>query len=643
MVLDNADVVWVASCWPNAHVAGHGTKGLRIEHCDNFEGTDMLVKSRFGGYTLLHEWGHFFFGLYDEYQNSSNVCSADNPGSPCAEDVGVNNSAMHNTDYAINDEDDSLKDPNWLNFSTALTNSSASNAQYRKYQASAWEVLVREASQDPGGSYRTFYPELLPVAPAAGSAPSIELSAAGASDVARSALKIQWHQGATTATLRAEGMGDEYVPIIRELVVDTSSAMTAKELNAIKAALQSLVDRSEDGDIIGILSFDTQPKQIAPLTRISSEEDRDSLIAAIETLTLGTNPPAIGDALEMALEELGGGNLSEEANWTVFLFSGGQNLAGLSPEPVVRSYRDEDIMLLSFFTSASPDENLRKLSKETQGGYWMVRDLDELPELIEEAEFEASPVVDVLVATGYEEVEGTHSFSFYLDNTLDEVELNVSYIGDADNTTLALVDPSGNTVATGEEACGDVQQEATPESEVENFCAFEVASPIEGVWQLQVNTTSLVEVEYMVSALPKDNSNSYFASLESLPGDYLDPNTPVVLVASVGSNFPVTGVPIKTTVETPDGEVTEITLHDDGIAPDVEAQDGDYYGSYTPSASGDYFFLVAFDNSAGTAQTTNNGVAYALAPTSDGKLPTQGLSTLDAKFQRVAYTQVIVK
>jgi len=33
---DNAAVVWVKECWPNAHINGLGSAGQRIEHCDIF-------------------------------------------------------------------------------------------------------------------------------------------------------------------------------------------------------------------------------------------------------------------------------------------------------------------------------------------------------------------------------------------------------------------------------------------------------------------------------------------------------------------------------------------------------------------------------------------------------------------------------
>lgn len=36
-----------------------------------------------GGYTLMHEWGHFAYELFDEYQNDDAACDSDDPGGPC--------------------------------------------------------------------------------------------------------------------------------------------------------------------------------------------------------------------------------------------------------------------------------------------------------------------------------------------------------------------------------------------------------------------------------------------------------------------------------------------------------------------------------------------------------------------------------
>ncbi len=633
---DNADIVWVKSCWPNAHVAGRGEKGARVEHCDSFEGTDMLAQPRFGGYTLLHEWGHFFYGLYDEYKNDDEACGE--AGAPCKEDVPVDKSAMNNTDNGL-DENDNLKDATWLNFSTALTNSAPSNAQFRVHQASGWDTLLRNPEQDPTQIYRSFYPELKAVAPSVGKMPSLEINAENAVTLARSELKISFKPGSANTTRRA-GENSDYVPIVRQLLVDTSSAMSKQDLEAIKATLQSIIDRSEIGDSIGIMDFASEARVIAAPRPIQTEEDKDNLIAVIENLQLSQQLPAMGNALESALIELEAANLSEDSNWAVFLFSAGKNLTGLAPSPVIRAYRDEEVMLLAFITGNQADDNLRELSENTDGGYWLIPDLDELPELVEEAEAEASPIVDVLIAGDYRDIEGSDSFSFYLDESLSEVEISLNYFGVTDDASLALVDPNGNTVATEADGCGDVIEESDV-GEIENFCYFEVVNPEAGNWQIQIDNNSLAEVEYRVAGFPKDNAESYFSLVDIPAGEYASVGESVLVHAMVGDNLPMTDVSAKASLEHPDGSVTELLLRDDGVAPDAIANDGEYSTSFDANTVGDYFIIASFDNSAGTAKSSNYGVAY--IPTSSGNTPARSLTPVSSPFQRIAYKQVIVE
>jgi hypothetical protein len=170
------DVLWVASCWPNANPGGRGKAGGRIEHCDTFKAAnvDYLSRTRSGGYTIAHEWGHFAYALRDEYQNVSQKCDipqqpSQHPYPPCESDVGVIDSIMHSQWKAVG-RNETLGDLNWLNFSTKRNNDGANittNAQARTYKASAWETLTRDPSLDPMNFGRVFYKGLVAVAPAA--------------------------------------------------------------------------------------------------------------------------------------------------------------------------------------------------------------------------------------------------------------------------------------------------------------------------------------------------------------------------------------------------------------------------------------------------------------------------------------------
>ena len=190
---NTADVKWVAEEWPMAYPSGYGRTDseMQVFFGDVFPfptPVNALLESnwRRAGYTLGHEWGHYYYGLFDEY-----VANIDDGiyYYPHSDDKAVTNSIMNDQVNAING------DFNWLNFSISKNNTKKT-AQHRMYKASGWETLVRPLSEDPRTEEiqavfeRYYYPELSGVAPIEGQNPSLELP--NAQSQARSELNIQW-------------------------------------------------------------------------------------------------------------------------------------------------------------------------------------------------------------------------------------------------------------------------------------------------------------------------------------------------------------------------------------------------------------------------------------------------------------------
>lgn len=202
---DTADVLWTAEQWPCANVTGVVKAGLHVYMGDIFpfyaRGYDALspANRRCSGYVLAHEWGHYYYGLYDEYVGSE--VSYDN-GSPQPDDIPVENSVMNDSWMACKADDF-----NWLNFSIAK-NQTRRNAQYRVYGATAWETLIRPSSEDPrDGSRRarvprSYYPDLVAFAPEGNDNASLELPSPNAITESRSDLDIIW-AGETTDVIKS--------------------------------------------------------------------------------------------------------------------------------------------------------------------------------------------------------------------------------------------------------------------------------------------------------------------------------------------------------------------------------------------------------------------------------------------------------
>lgn len=209
---DTADIVWVHLCHPSASPAGVAIAGLHVNMCDVFEDGsgagsdyDFLANDnnqKGGGYTLAHEYGHYYYGLYDEYIG---VPSYDHIFHfPHSTDNDVANSIMNSQWNAMGGDYD------WLNFSIDKHFTNA-NAQDRVYDASGWATLTREVHEDPRDGQRlalwvrAYYPELEDVAPEGNNDSSIELPTADARDQ----VNIVW----MTATRSPQDAAADPIPL----------------------------------------------------------------------------------------------------------------------------------------------------------------------------------------------------------------------------------------------------------------------------------------------------------------------------------------------------------------------------------------------------------------------------------------------
>lgn len=201
-----SDIRWVSRCRPSAAVSGRAVNGRYVNMCDIFQKDktdpfkvyDVLKNNdtqRMGGYTLAHEWGHYFYGLYDEYvglEEDNHIFHF-----PHSDDIAVRNSIMNNQFNAYSSSGNNF---NWLNFSI-IKNITKKNAQYRAYGASAWDTLTRPVSKDPRNGERVnlpdriAYPELVNVKPIGSQDSPIVLPGSS-----RSVLDIVWSSSIITSS-----------------------------------------------------------------------------------------------------------------------------------------------------------------------------------------------------------------------------------------------------------------------------------------------------------------------------------------------------------------------------------------------------------------------------------------------------------
>ncbi len=609
---DRADIVWVPECHPSAHVSGRVVEGAHIIMCDSFAHVNFLATDdarQWGGYTLAHEWGHYAYSLYDEYRGSpqdDNIISM-----PHSTDDPVPNSIMNSQWNALGGHFE------WLNFSTAKNNTK-NTAQHRVYGASGWETLARSVADDPRDGdlkalpKRIYYPELAGVAPGADDDPTIDLPG-----TARSNLEIVWISKS----------------IHYQVVLDHSGSMNedGKMVNA-KTATQMLVDLAPVGRAkIGVIMFDDRVEVVQPLTEIDGQSTKDTIKAAIDTIQ-PANRTAIGDAARKALEDLLASGDSA-ANRVVFLLTDGLSNSGSDPLSVISDYQAARVPLFTFGYGYDADVNLlQRMAQETGGKFYFApTGLSELTRAFQEACQSATPSEGLTTGSAMVRVSATSAIPIFVDSTLRGLSVVVTYQGAPSAIRLALADPGGNLVSVG--TCRP--------SASETLCYVNVDMPAPGKWVLKADATNAdTLITYRVSGYA-ENTFSYSASVTCLAGDVVQYPEPIVLLAVLAKELPISGAVVTATIRRPDGSTDIFPLQDDGVAPDAVASDGLYSAILDYSQEGTHDVAVQFDNTAGSAQLTYVGLQPSSGP--GGKavsLPAP--FPIVENFQRFARSQIVV-
>lgn len=634
---DRADVIWSHNtmvdhegdevpCHPNAPASGRVVTGRGVQMCDVYNSTDTIESGDFGwrmaGYTLAHEWGHYFYSLYDEYQGRGDTDHLF--FHPHSTDTPVRPSIMHNTSAAICSykpleygvcwpgQEGRFE---WLNFSVDGPDN-RNTAQYRVYEATGWETLARPLSEDPRDGRRTTTPQRIFHPGLANLDPGPIIMLPWHQDTARKDLDIVWASGESTF----------------QIVIDSSGSMSGSRMANAKAAAKLLVDLAEIGQsTIGVIEFASTPTVVQPLTPIDSQEAVVTVTNAIDSIVAG-GYTAIGDAAQLALDELLDYG-AEDTDRLVYLLTDGQNNRGVSPLSVIAAYQDAGIPLYTF--GYGPEVNhgeLEQMASDTGGRYYRSpTTLEDLQQVVQDAAQLTLSTVGIVAGTVSAAPSAPATAPIHVDSTLNRLNVSVSYPGAESEVDLVLRDPAGNP--------GDPASCSSSAGEV--LCLFSVESPVAGSWSLEaVSSIPDVSLNYRASGLA-EGSITYHTSLTSLTGTAVQYPEPMVLLATLGKEWPVSGAVVTGTIQNPDGSIAPLEFVDNGEGADALADDGNYSAILDYSQDGVYNITVEFNNSAGTAHLTPIGLLF--SPGYDGEaIPMPDPVPITEDFQRFVRLQVTV-
>jgi hypothetical protein len=520
-------------------------------------------------------------------------------------------------------------DYRWLNFSTSLNNT-YDTAQHRVYLASGWETLARPVSEDPrDGEHaslaeRIYHPELAAVAPASGEVPRIDLVSGHS---ARDALNVLWDP-AGFPTVQAAPI-NTYA-----LVIDVSAEMTAaNNLDEAKAAAQWMIEHATIGtDAVSIIAYDGTATIVQPVTLIDSEATRDALIAQLAALQVGNDAAAPTAALRRALNAFTASS-SASGVQSAFLFTSGSQQGSTPSFEVIADYQDAGISIFTFDygVDARTATLGHTLAGETGGTSYAVTSFADAVLALTAAQAESTPTVEPAITQGQVTVASatTETVPFVVDSSLSALEV-VAIQPATDAATLTLRDPAGS--ASGTQTCSTVQPY--------HVCSLQVdaSALVSGTWALQMQAAAAsVDVVYRVQGHTQD-AVPLFADVAIVPEQVIAYPDVIEIDARLHAAAPIARAVVNAEITLPDGTTQPFTIRDDGVAPDALADDGTYSALLDQRQNGLYTVVVQFDNSAGTAAQTYEGLA--LAPPDGDDVPTPDPVPVGENFERIATTHL---
>jgi len=615
--LSEADVIWNRSGGPAAegHLNNESKVGF-IKFYDIFNAHDFtnnMAEHEAGGYTLAHEWGHYAYGLLDEYCIKA--------------PVGWSNlSATNKVKPSIMNHQWSAAGRNyeWLNFSIpnqghtidadfAPFENRRQSAQHQAYEQSCWETLSANSAGDPvntpyqdkwRGHYgtRVYYPELITVAPSGTNPPRIDLSSTDnpASLPSRRELNVIWMS----------------TNVAVELMIDRSGSML-DSLDHAKAAAKVLLDQAPTGTAVGIISFSITPTVESPVLVISNETTRAALKTAVDDIPgvdFESGSTAIGDAAMRGLSEL----LSfTQSNVTcvAFIISDGENNYGTDPLDVISEYQRANVPVMGISIGELTD-CLRIMAEETGGRPYLSADgqLSSITSAMREALALASGrkslgqgkfIFDDLVAfgaSGSRSAARHYSIPILTDASLIDLKVSVTY---SNAVTVMLQKPDGSP-------CAPVLTNMT---RVETQLFFNVAAPAAGEWKITGMMDENSSMQYTVDS--GVNSMTYHLRAWSTPSPgvtYVHFPYPLEIFAHLQKERPVNGAVVTANLFF---QYPTLTSNIDIALTSIG--NGYYRASIPNPYWADYKVTVRADNSAGTACMTSEGILP--APLPDGTLP----------------------
>lgn len=513
------------------------------------------------GHTMAHELAHYAYALFDEYADAGRTSSAllymplsgDNPRQTIMNRQGDYQWFSVAGDY---DTEDKQK-----------------TAQWRVYQSSAWQTLIRAPADDPRPSgYSAQHPR-------------VRYSEFSGMTVPTTLTKPETSWDSVFEIIYVEGTS-----VV--LVIDDSGSMSGAPMTAAKSAANQFVDLMNTGERIAVVGFDSSARIDFPSTVIADNTVKTNAKAAINSLSAGggTN---FSSALSVARSIFEAGSATQSRY--VVMLSDGQASA---PDTSYFSSNGIPVYTIGLGDSVSSSV-LLAIANATNGTYTASPNTAELANIYAQLRRSAGGASnEALMAQEAATLNPGEQRSWAVAlNTADgATRFRASW--DGGEVAFQLIAPNGQIITAA------APPDGVTFSGGATYGIFTVDAPATGNWQAQVNASGAAasQVTFEVTT-----QSTLTTTLVLRGGNYPEP---IGIVATVMSPEPVIGATVSVQVSVPDGAdpVADIVLKDNGVLPDRQANDGEYSGVLARySTNGKYGFKVNVSNANGAATRGTSG------------------------------------
>lgn len=562
--------------------------GLARQDCHMFLYGDERDKP----FVIVHEFGHYGYGLYDEYTGPGGDAECVEAPSNASASImeggwwqapgvdGGDGFLREISEFCVADNHDPDED----------------TQQEHQHGKSCWQTM------------NYYYPDLILPAQLPDEGPTT-----GADD-------IVWIELEPETRL--------------VLCIDRSGSMDSPSWKMLYAKLgaQLFVDLVDVGDKIGVVSYASDVSADFPLSEVVDDATKTSAKAAIEGLS-AAGATAMGAGLIECLNQMTspGDTACQQA---IILLSNGFQNTGIHPYEVIPDINNEMTKVFTVAIGDDVDEDLlQTIASETNGRYFRVRDPLDLLDAFGVLSMEIRDGGLVLNERSLIAQDERIERFVRIDNTDEGAVFEITWEGS--DLDLTLEKPDGSVVDPGvAETDPDIEYVSTS-----NYEFYRIASPDEGEWTLVADGVEVSgQTAFTAQVLARNKTIFFAVAADEDQYEYPDP---ILIRAEARFGLPITGVEVSGIVKRPDDSRVPITLYDNGLATngDEFAGDGRYSALFLSySQDGSYVVELLVENT-GDGTIVDGGEP--LRPDSLGG-PQVGPPVTVPLFRRWASTTVIV-